>query len=77
VKGVAPNKAFIFLLPLSLCVGYGMKQHTADLSHFADLLIGVVLCGLTVLPVLYSYKREITAFVRKSKEKEKESAKLQ
>jgi uncharacterized protein YacL len=65
IKEAMPSKIFIIGLVLDIVMSYQVKSSAMNINHLIDLIIGIVLCGLTMLIALYSYKESILTFRRK------------
>lgn len=52
IRGASPNPLFYIILIVTLMTSYQI-QSRAQLSPFIDFIVGGVLFGITLLPILY------------------------
>jgi hypothetical protein len=52
-----PNSIFLIALVLSLGLSYYIKHTSIGLDYLFDMALGVILCGIVALPVLYEYRQ--------------------
>lgn len=51
-----PNKLYIVVLIVSLVISYGIKYNISTINLIVDLGIGIVLFGISCLPLIHEYK---------------------
>jgi hypothetical protein len=56
-RGIKPNNLFLIALVLSLGLSHYIKHTSIGLDYLIDMALGLILCGVVALPVLYEYRQ--------------------